>query len=62
MGAKNEVSTPHPAAVLSWRAAAVWLAFRWGVDVSLAMIPEGLRDIWCVWCALVRYLYEASIG
>lgn len=36
---------------------------RWReVYVSLAVIPEGLRDVWSVpgvrWCLMCRYLYS----
>lgn len=52
MGAKNEVSAPHPATALLWRVAAIRPAG--GKFMSLAVIPEGLRDVWCIsavpWC------------
>lgn len=57
MGAKNEVSAPHPAAALSWRVASIRPALQGGGegdDGSLTVTSEGLRDVWRVsgvrWC------------
>lgn len=41
MGAKNEVSAPHPAAALSWRAAAIR---RGGGGARMGVWPGHLSD------------------